>query len=91
MPVPIPRSRTVYDDRPGASRPDHLARRVGLALVTSARLLEAAGRARQGRRSLGRRGCGVGEAVLHEEPDDDDDVPVPVDDADEEAQVDDLA
>ena len=58
---------------------DNVARLASPAPVTSARLHgEAAGGARQGRRR-GRRGCGGGEAVVHEEAQaDDDDVLVTV-------------
>jgi hypothetical protein len=42
-------------------------------------------------RRRGRRGCGGGQGMVLEESEDDNDVPVTVDDADEEDQVDDLA
>ena len=65
----------------------NVARRASPAPVTSARLHGEA--ARQGRRRRGRRGCAGGKVVL-EEAEDDDDVPVTVQDADEEAEVNDL-
>ena len=49
------------------------------------------GEARQGRRRRAQRGHGGGDGVVLEEAEDDGDVPVTVDDADEEDQVDDLA
>ena len=49
------------------------------------------GEARHGRRRRVRRGSGGGKGVVLEEAEDHDDVPVMVDDADEEDQVDDLA
>ena len=65
----------------------NVARRASPAPVTSARLHGEA--ARQGRRRRCRRGCAGGKVVL-EEAEDDDDVPVTVQDADEEAEVNDL-
>ena len=60
-----------------------------IAPVASAQLHnQAAGEARHARR---RRGRGGREGVVLEEAEDHDNVPVTVDDADEEDQVDDLA